>query len=176
MSGQSDWQYLTPYNIGQPGSNVRANGGAGVGALHFRDPLDARRAMTGDRVPQAEYPDGYLGTIQSRREDRLLNSVKGRLTQRSYQRGIHKGERIDPQDYLWDETFNPQTGLEYQARGLKWTQRGSAVERLQYLGQTEFSSEAEKRSFLGRFGVSDTPLEVDPVRQQKLSRLLPKWR
>src|SRR5206468_7107201 len=112
-----NWQYLTP--VDQPGSNVRANGGAGVTALSFRDALDSARTPMGQRVPQAQYPDGYLGTIQSRREDRILDKVKQRLNDRSYQRGVHKGERIDPSDYYWPDEVNPQVGLEYEARGLR---------------------------------------------------------
>src|SRR5437763_11635062 len=92
--------YNTPLNIGQPGSVVRANGGGGHQAIGYRSGLDARRSAGGaDRVPSAEYPDGYLGTITARRDDRLLKNVQSRLTERSYQRGVHKGERVDPQDY-----------------------------------------------------------------------------
>jgi hypothetical protein len=175
----SNWQYLTPIEIGQPGSNVRANGGAGAQALNFRDPLDARRAAMGDRVPSAEYPDGYLGSIQSRREDRLLNTIKGRLTQRSYQRGVHKGERIDPQDYYWSEDVRPDIGLEYQALGLRWTQTGTPVERLTAQGSSELADPRKREALTRQFGVDDrsrTAQIIDPVRQQRMNRLLPNWR
>lgn len=173
----SDWGYSTPYNIGQPGSNVRANGGAGVQALRFRNNLDAARSAMGDRVPSAEYPDGYLGTIQSRREDRLLDKVKQRLTERSYQRGVHKGERIDPSDYFWPDEVNPQIGLEYEARGLKWTAKGSVAERLAHMGKTEFSSPQEVAAMRAQYGIPQDPSqEIDPIRQQRMRRLMPAWR
>ena len=177
--GQSNWQYLTPMEIGQPGSNVRANGGAGAQALHFRNPLDAQRAAMGNRVPSAEYPDGYLGTINSRREDRLLNSIKGRLTQRNYQRGVHKGERIDPQDYYWADDVRPDIGLEYQAMGLRWTQSGTPVERLTALGTAELASPAHRDALTRQFGVDDRSRVaqiIDPERQTRMRRLMPNWR
>ena len=172
----SNWLNLSPLNQGAPGVPVRANGGGGVNALNFRDPLDARRAMTGNRVPSAEYPDGYLGTINSRREDKLLKNLQSRLTQRSYQRGVHKGERIDPQDYYWPEEFNPQTGIEYEARGLRWTAKGTVVERLAHTGHTEFASKAEKDAVMAQYGVKDESTVIDPVRQGRMKRLLPNWR
>jgi hypothetical protein len=71
--------------------------------------------MMYDSTPQSEYPDGYLGTITSRRGDRILDSLKARVNQRSYQRGVHLGERIDPGDYLWPEGVTPLDGIERQA-------------------------------------------------------------
>jgi hypothetical protein len=63
------------------------------------------------------YPDGYLGTIRSRRDDRLLDSLKNRENQRAYQRGVHKGERIDQSDYFWAEDIQPEMGIARQAAG-----------------------------------------------------------
>src|SRR5262252_4503177 len=79
----------------------------------FRDALDARRSAY-NRTPEAMYPDGYLGTINTRRGDRLLDSLKNRANQRSYQRGVHKGERIDPADYMWPGKIQPTDGVERQ--------------------------------------------------------------
>lgn len=164
----SQWQYLTPYNIGQPGS---------VNLVGARDILDARRSMPGAHTPSAEYPDGYLGTIIDRREDRLLKSVQSRLTQRSYQRGVHKGERVDPQDYYWSDEVNPQKALEYQARGLKWTQRGNQVERLAHLGKTGVSSPGEMAEIYRKYGVDpQVREEIDPIRQERMRKLLPNRR
>lgn len=174
----SNISYNPPMNQGAPGAPVRANGGGGASALGFRDPLDARRAMQGGQIPSAAYPDGYLGTIQSRREDKLLKNLQNRLTQRSYQRGVHKGERIDPQDYYWPEEFGPQTGLQYEARGLRWTAKGNVVERLSHMGHTEFASKAERESVYAQYGIetNDAANEIDPVRQERMKRLLPNWR
>ena len=172
-------QYIPPMNIGQPGSTVRANGGGGWNALSFRDGLDARRTMTGDRVPQAEYPDGYLGTIIDRRQDKVMQSIKGRLTQRSYQRGVHKGERVDPSDYFWDDNVNPEIGLKYEARGQKWTAKGDVVERLVNGGKNQVATPAEMAQVMGRLCM---PVEtrdytvIDDVRAKQLKRLAPSWR
>lgn len=81
--------------------------------------LDAVR-MNWRRTPEATYPDGYLGTIQTRRGDRLLDGLKSRSQQRPYTRGIHKGERIDQRDYFWPEEFNLWSGLEHQAAGVRF--------------------------------------------------------
>lgn len=116
--------YSTPYNIAQPGSNTYSGGTGGFLLSSARDVLDARRMMATGHTPSSEYPDGYLGTIGAgtRRQDRLLNNIGNRATQRSYQRGVHKGERIDPADYYWTSHCNPTAALEFQARGKKWTQ------------------------------------------------------
>jgi hypothetical protein len=81
--------------------------------------MDFARMGVG-RAPQAEYPDGYLGTIRSRRDDKgkpyamsdtVLDSLKNRQNQRAYQRGVHKGERIDPASYMWPENLEPDRRL-----------------------------------------------------------------
>jgi hypothetical protein len=59
-------------------------------------------------------PDGYLGTINTRRQDRLLDGLKQRQSNRPTTRGIHKGERIDARDYLWPEEFNQWTAIQGQ--------------------------------------------------------------
>lgn len=175
MAGQN-WQYLAD---GQPGSNVRANGGAGFQAIGFRDALDARRSMMGQRVPSADWPDGYLGTITDRREDKLLQGLKNRLTQRSYQRGVHKGERIDVRDYFWTDEVNPNIGLQYEARGKKWTAQGDVVERLAHGGRNAITTPGQMAKLSDKFGVHSDSGElasVDPIRQERLRRLAPTWR
>jgi hypothetical protein len=81
--------------------------------------LDAVR-MNWRRTPEATYPDGYLGTIPSRRGDRLLDGLKARQTNRPYTRGVHKGERLDQRDYFWPPEFNLWSGLENEEKGLRW--------------------------------------------------------
>jgi hypothetical protein len=85
--------------------------------------LDAVR-MNWRRTPEAQYPDGYLGTIPSRRGDRLMDGLKARTQNRPYTRGIHKGERIDQRDYFWPEEFNLWTGLAYEAQGSRFSPPG----------------------------------------------------
>jgi hypothetical protein len=112
-----------------------------------------------NQSPDAQYPDGYLGTIQSRRGDRLLDSLKKRQNQRSYQRGIHKGERIDPSDYFWSPRFNPETALQLEAQGLKFAPLGSAM--------PQYSP--REQSMMGTVtGVGG--------RSEQLRRMAPPWR
>jgi hypothetical protein len=81
--------------------------------------LDSVR-MNWRRTPEATYPDGYLGTLNTRRQDRLLDGLKARSQQRPYTRGIHKGERIDNRDYFWPKEFNLWSGLETEAAGVRF--------------------------------------------------------
>lgn len=76
------------------------------------------------RTPEATYPDGYLGTVPSRRGDRLMDGLKSRATNRPTTRGVHKGERIDARDYRWPDEFNLWTGLQYEAAGMKFSPPG----------------------------------------------------
>lgn len=163
---------MANYNIQNP-FTTGAGSTPPAEMLHFRDPLDARRAMMGNRAPQAEYPDGYLGTIVSRRSDRMLNTFKNRLTERSYQRGVHKGERIDQGDYFWPEQFNPMIGLRYEARGIKWTaHEGVPVERLDYGRSPAFRDAA--RSNFNMYDANNPSSPINPYRQQQFRRLAPR--
>ena len=93
----------------------------------FRDLLDERRSMW-RTTPEAQYPDGYLGTLNSRRADRLMNNLIDRSRNRPYTRGIHKGERIEGRDYFWPDEFNPETGLMLEAMGEKFAPPGMGLE------------------------------------------------
>lgn len=103
-------QWYNPPMTGTPGEIV----GSMPPQPWVRSVLDARRMMY-NRTPNSEYPAGYLGTITSRRGDRVLDSLKARVNQRSYQRGVHLGERIDPGDYLWPDETGPFAGIQRQA-------------------------------------------------------------
>ena len=74
--------------------------------------ISTTSACTGGARPRPQYPDGYLGTINTRREDRLLDGLKKRQTNRPYTRGIHKGERIDCTGLLLASRVQPVVGLE----------------------------------------------------------------
>jgi hypothetical protein len=115
------------------------------------------------KTPEAEYPDGYLGTIRSRRDDRLLDSTKARVNQKSYQRGVHKGERIDQSDYYWPQQLDPQRGLRNEKKGLK----------------TSFVEQLTPPPLLVNDGKASVPANepgrIDLKRQQQLSRLMPNW-
>lgn len=134
----------------------------------FRDAKDRRLAAFG-ATPDTQYPDGYLGTMDSnRRQDKLLSAVK-RQNHRSYSRGVHKGERVNPGDYLWPEEFNPMTGLELQAIGQKFAPPGAEPIRLTNDGKA------------GPRGIPrglDRPQQeqIDMQRRSMLKRLAPGWR
>ena len=92
-----------------------------------RGSLDASRMAMG-RTPEAEYPDGYLGPIRSRRDDKgkpyavsdvVLESLKNRQSTRGYTRGVHKGERISASQYFWPDSLSPQRGLMNESKGLR---------------------------------------------------------
>jgi hypothetical protein len=173
----NQWQFLSPNGVGQPRS-VNISGGGGATRLSgYRSIQDARRsAAAPGRTPQAEYPDGYLGNVNSRRDDKLLNSVQSRLTQRSYQRGVHKGERVNPQDYYWNDVVNPQAGIEAEAKGLKWTQVGSTpVDQINHMGKNHLLAPQDFDRVANSVGVQ-TPNEINPVRSSQMSRLLPTWK
>ncbi len=159
--------------VGGGGSGPSSNAG-------YRSVLDqSRSAANPARTPQAEYPDGYLGNIRTRREDRLLKDVQSRLTQRSYQRGVHKGERVDPTDYLWDKSIiDPEAGLRAEAKGLKWTAKGETPQNIiNHMGKNHLLSPEEMANVANGLGVNQGPTTtVDPLRASKMSRLLPSYK
>lgn len=136
----------------------------------FRDNKDRQLAAFG-ASPDTAYPDGYLGTqpATSRRSDKLLNAVY-RSNMRSYTRGVHKGERINPGDYLWPAEFNPMTGLEYEAQGLQYTPQGAIPKVLTNDGKIGPAAVPS-----GDFDRQELEI-VDRNRQSMLSHLLPNWR
>ena len=70
------------------------------------------------QTPEAQYPDGYLGTLNSRRSDKLMNNLIDRSSEPSVHEGCPcKGERIDGRDYFWPDEFGPLTGLQLEASG-----------------------------------------------------------
>lgn len=170
----SNTQFLPPMGQAHAGATVQGGGGAGPGAaqvIPFRDPIDAARTMMGARVPSAEWPDGYLGTIQSRREDRLLNGLKKNLNQRGYQRGVHKGERIDPGDYHWPAEFGPDSGLQRQAAAVMDPNRLLLVQR-----QMPFGTLTERLTIMGeRMPRGSELLQLDPRAVGNLDRIRPAW-
>jgi hypothetical protein len=172
----ANWSYNTP--VGQQGSTTSMGAGGGMNGSQqnlagFRSILDAKRAMVG-KTPNAEYPDGYLGNITDRREDKLLQHV--RENARSYTRGVHKGSRIEAQDYFWPEDFNPYTGLEYQKQGKKWTAQGAPVERLVY--GDKWLSQAEEAQIREQMNLPPDPQmrNSDPEVRAGLRKNLPAWR
>jgi hypothetical protein len=167
FSPQQNWQ-----SLGAGGLNGYNNQG-GQGIPVARGELDAIRIGTG-RVPSAEYPDGYLGTIRSRRDDRLLDSIKSRLGQKSYQRGVHKGERIEPSMYFWPMEFNDQQGLQRQAKAKFDPQRGMYI--VPRSAPNILLTPAPHLVNDGKTNmVSDSPGQLNVLRATQLTYLKPVW-
>lgn len=139
--------------------------------------LDAMR-MNWRRTPEAVYPDGYLGTIQTRRGDRLLDGLKARQQQRPYTRGIHKGERIDNRDYFWPEEFNLWSGLENEMTGMRYVSPNLG-EFLEYERYPTDRNHQGPRSVAGgsRYPASgvQTPTGSSPQRVSTLRSQAPGW-
>lgn len=161
MANQN-WQSLGAGGL-YGGATSVGNGGYGQVMPVSRDALDAARMGVG-RTPNAEYPDGYLGTIRSRREDRVLDSLKGHQNQRSYQRGVHKGTRIDPSDYYYPSGLEPDRGIRRQARSGR---RNAPAMELAPAPHLVNDGKADH--------VANTLGEVNPVRAAALSHLRPHW-
>ena len=135
----------------------------------FHGDLDAFRSMW-RRTPEAQYPDGYLGTITNRR-DRF--NVTGRGTQRSYQRGVHKGERIDQRDYLWPPWFTPTQQIARQMAGDNSHPMPPVVDAEPVLltNDGKVGPRGVPRGYYGSPGVA----EINPARAAVLGRLAPRW-
>lgn len=167
----SPWQYLDPLGVqtgGVPGNAPKTFPIAAAPEPWFRDRLDALRSA---RIPTAMYPDGYIETFRTRREDRL-RGPQPRQTQRSYQRGIHVGARVDPQSYFWPENVNPEAGIEAEARGEKWTAQGEYF--------THLINDGKPGPVRGSAGLDAQPVtlspRMDPQKQEWYRRLAPTWR
>jgi len=169
------WVADTGLNI-LPGNAAYGGSGnlgrlANSGAVQFRSNIDRDRAV-GGRIPQAEYPDGYLGNMPwDRRRDRLAINVTERLTARSYQRGVHKGSRIPPKDYFWPSGEpQPMDGLKREARAVRsgnvlmvprFAPTGNPVERISHMGKTAGMATPEETGLqLQRM----RSMDVDPAR------------
>jgi hypothetical protein len=167
-SPQQNWQ-----SLGAGGLSGYNNMG-GQGTPVARGDLDAIRIGTG-RVPSAEYPDGYLGTIRSRRDDRLLDSIKSRIGQKAYQRGVHKGERIEPNAYYWDSEFNDQMGIQRQMKA-KWDPQ-AGVYRIPRAAPDIRLIPAPHLVNDGKSNMrSDQDVAMNVARANQLAYLKPVWR
>lgn len=156
-AGNNNWQSL---GAGGMWGGATSYGGGGIAVSHSE--LDRLRIGQG-QTPGAQYPDGYLGTIRTRRDDRLLNSLKARENQRAYQRGVHKGERIDQADYFYPRNLDPARGLRNEARGRK-------TGPLLHLAPAPHLTNDGKAN-LTAYG----PAEVNPKRTAQLKHLRPAW-
>jgi hypothetical protein len=147
----------------------------------FHDPLDAMRSMH-KRTPSAEYPDGYLGTVQSRRQDRLRQGVLQRQDNKPYSRGVHKGERLEGQDYFWPDDMQPTDGLVAQMEGRRYVPPGVLMEA-GFKPTRQMAKESGNS--LARVGARGVPGRVGTVkwdevaeeenRLNQLRKMAPAW-
>jgi hypothetical protein len=169
FSPQQNWQSLG----GNGFYGYNNQGGAGTPVA--RDEMDASRIGVG-RVPSAEYPDGYLGTIRSRRDDRLLDSIKSRVNQKAYQRGVHKGERIEPSMYFWPEGLNDMSGIERQMKATLVNVNGVNVYRTVRNAPQVSLTPAPHLVNDGKANtIAEEPGQINERRQAMLAYLRPAW-
>lgn len=170
FSANQNWQ-----SIGGNGFSGYNNQG-GFGVPVARGELDAIRIGTG-RVPSAEYPDGYLGTIRSRRDDRILDSVKARVNQKGYQRGVHKGERIEGNAYFWSPEFNDQQGIQRQMKARRVNVNGVFVYQIPRAAPDIRLVPAPHLVNDGKSNMrSDQDVALNVTRANQLAYLKPVWR
>jgi hypothetical protein len=169
FSPNQNWQ-----SLGGNGFNGYNNQG-GQGIPVARSELDAIRIGTG-RVPSAEYPDGYLGTIRSRRDDRLLDSIKSRVGQKAYQRGVHKGERVEPSAYFWSMEYNDQMGIKRQMKAKPVTVNGVTVYQIPRSAPDIRLVPAPHLVNDGKANtVANTPGTINQLRATQMAYLKPAW-
>lgn len=158
--------------------------------LTARDGLDAKRLAAGF-APGASYPDGYLGVITDRQEDKTMAVLQTRLTPTSYQRGVHAGEKQRQSAYYWEPGFNPNTGLERQMmsqvvdveggivmQSPRNTISGDPVEMLAHDGKFQAASDRERDAMMRARGAdpAKNPVMVtDPSRAARMRNQLPQW-
>jgi hypothetical protein len=177
-----------------PGEAV-VGGGGDASVISPRSPLDAARMANGF-APGASYPDGYLGTITDRQQDKLLGAVQGRMTDRSYQRGVHKGEKLGQDSYYWTADCNPDAGIARQSmaqladqegavvfRTQRHVPTGDPVEKLTALGKSAALPPEQQMEVAKRFGVdpAKNPMPMtmtapDRVTQMQQRHMLPTTR
>lgn len=174
-----NWQYL--------GANgylgAYATTGGGGTPVVPRSDLDYERMGVG-RVPSAEYPDGYLGTIRTRRDDKgrpnsvsdsVLDSLKGRQNQRGYQRGVHKGERIDAGQYMWPSNLRPDRRLNKNLYSIAEND-GAVVFLMRRNSPNQELAPAPKLVNDGKANISaNVPAEFNPRVSQQFTHLRPSW-
>lgn len=168
----SNWSYNT--QIGQQGSITV--GGGGQPLVGFRSILDARLSGINAKTPEAQYPDGYLGSVIDRRQDKLLQTVRNNA--RSYTRGVHKGSKISNTDYFWPNDFHPYITVESRIDGNKhkFAPSGNPVERLAHSGKWLTAAETEMLRREANVPVDPQMRIVDPEIRKTGHRNLPTWR
>lgn len=183
----SDWGI-----VGQPwnATNITTVGSGGdpAAAPSGQSALDrARRGA--NRLGEADYPAGYLGTYQSRqqgKENPAEALLRDRLGERAYQRGIHRDTKQPMSAYYWPDWFSPDSGLinQMQARRSgnviltpRFTSQMDPVERYMHGRAPIDTPDTEMAAVFRRYGVNPEsatdPERIDPVVARVVSKYLP---
>jgi hypothetical protein len=188
LAGSHNWWVPAAREMGglSPGSTTVGGGGTpqrfmgNTQGVQFRSPLDARRAAKG-QLSQAEWPDGYLGNIIDRRQDKILKAVRDRQSGPSYQRGVHKGSRIDPREYLWpDQDMGPYDGLRRRTQTVvsdtgmvTYVQQRQAPKGIPITVMVNDGKSPPQVN--GESGVGTAATIQDPLQQVHFNRMKPKY-
>jgi hypothetical protein len=103
----------------------------------------------------------------------VLDGLKVRVGQRSYQRGVHRGERIDVQDYYYPEGLENTRGI---ARQMKAVKDGN-VYRVQRGVENAMAAPAPHLPNDGKANMRSTsPMSLDKRRVDQMARMRPAWK
>ena len=110
----------------------------------------------------------------------MYGGLKARSDNKPYSRGVHKGERLDSNDYFWPDEFRPELGVVAQSEGHRFVSKPMLMEA----GFTKFKpTDRENRPKMARVGTKGLPSRVgtvqwgtiDSERTEALRRLVPNW-
>lgn len=177
------WLNQSPFTDTRGGPS---GGGGGYGQSFYRSSIDAARANAGARMGEAEYPDGYLGDSSIRQENKLARNVTERMTDRAYQRGVHRGGKMPREEYSWPGDFTLYSRLQAEASP-GWDGDCMTVPRavpvpdgMEYLrhGGSQFALvDSQKQQVYQRLGIQATitPDTVMPLDPMITKEWLPPW-
>jgi hypothetical protein len=184
-ASNNNWMVaVQPWN-GAGGQNVTGGGGDPVAPAGAAGRLDRLRMGEG-QMPDAQYPDGYLGTVQGRQQGKGQDQVRTRLGDRAYQRGVHKDTKMSPDQYQWPADFGPWSGIENESTGHRsgnvimvprFTATGDPVQRYNSGMQI---SDADMQAVYQRYGINPRTAQgtdtVNPERAAVMAPMLPPYR
>jgi hypothetical protein len=102
-----------------------------------------------------------------------MNSLKVRIGQRSYQRGVHRGERIDSSDYYYPEGLSNMRGIARQMQAAKvgnvyMSKRNVEDAMVAPAPHLPNDGKANMRS--------TSPMSLDKQRVDQMARMRPSWK
>ena len=170
----TQWQASDQY----PAGDAPFRPGSGPQPV-FHDELDSLRSMW-RRTPEADYPDGYLGTVDSQRQARLrANEGLTRQEAKPFSRGVHKGEKMDANSYFWPKNFQPWSALEYEEAGMRYVIPGVLMDAGIMAPDLDPAqpqlARVAARGIPGRAGSTAAWGNEAPSQSADLRRLAPAW-